>query len=62
MIPGEFLLYETEDGKTLVECWFVEDTLWLTQILMANWSWGQLPEIPNSSPSGLTRSSGDKSY
>ncbi|MCK9396053.1 MAG: hypothetical protein M0Q44_10730 [Methylobacter sp.] len=34
MIPGEFLLYETEDGKTRVECRFVEDTLWLTQALM----------------------------
>lgn len=35
MISGEFLLYETEDGKTRVECRFVEDTLWLTQALMA---------------------------
>lgn len=24
---GEFLLYETEDGRTRVECRFVEDTL-----------------------------------
>ena len=32
---GEFLLYQTEDGKTRVECRFVEDTLWLTQALMA---------------------------
>jgi hypothetical protein len=32
---GEFLLYETEDGSTRVECRFVEDTLWLTQALMA---------------------------
>jgi hypothetical protein len=35
MISGEFLLYEIEDGKTRVECRFVEDTLWLTQALMA---------------------------
>jgi len=35
MISGEFLLYETQDGKTRVECRFVEDTLWLTQALMA---------------------------
>lgn len=35
MISGEFLLYQTEDGKTRVECRFVEDTLWLTQALMA---------------------------
>jgi len=33
--PGEFLLYQTEDGRTRVECRFVEDTLWLTQALMA---------------------------
>ncbi|MES2264419.1 MAG: virulence RhuM family protein [Pseudomonadota bacterium] len=32
---GEFLLYETDDGRTRVECRFVEDTLWLTQALMA---------------------------
>ncbi len=35
MPPGEFLLYETEDGRTRVECRFVEDSLWLTQALMA---------------------------
>ena len=29
--PGEFLLYQTEDGRTRVECRFVEDSLWLTQ-------------------------------
>jgi hypothetical protein len=29
--PGEFLLYETEDGRTRVECRFVADTLWLPQ-------------------------------
>ncbi len=34
-MQGEFLLYETEDGRTRVECRFVEDTLWLTQALMA---------------------------
>jgi len=26
--PGEFLLYETEDGRTRVECRFVDDALW----------------------------------
>jgi hypothetical protein len=35
MIAGEFLLYETEDGRTRVECRFADDTLWLTQALMA---------------------------
>lgn len=34
--PGEFLLYETEDGRTRVECRFVADTLWLAQGGMAD--------------------------
>lgn len=33
--PGEFLLYETEDGRIRVACRFVQDSLWLTQALMA---------------------------
>ena len=33
--PGEFLLYETEDGHTRVECRFVAETLWLPQAGMA---------------------------
>ena len=32
----EFLLYETEDGRTRVECRFVDDSLWLPQALMAD--------------------------
>jgi len=32
---GEFLLYETEDGRTRVECRFEHDTLWLSQALIA---------------------------
>jgi hypothetical protein len=32
---NEFLLYETEDGRTRVECRFVDDSLWLSQALMA---------------------------
>ncbi len=32
---GEILLYETEDGKSRVECRFINETLWLTQALMA---------------------------
>lgn len=32
---GEFLLYESEDGKTRIECRFTEETLWLSQALMA---------------------------
>ncbi len=30
-ISGEFLLYETKDGRARVECRFVADTLWLPQ-------------------------------
>jgi hypothetical protein len=32
---GEFILYTTEDGRTRVECRFEEETLWLSQALMA---------------------------
>lgn len=32
---GEIVLYETEDGRSKVECRFVEDTIWLSQVLMA---------------------------
>lgn len=35
-IPGEFLLYETEDGRARVECRFVESSLWLSQAAMAD--------------------------
>lgn len=43
--PGEFLLYETEDGRTRVECRFVEDSLWLTQALMADLFQVKVPTI-----------------
>ena len=33
--PAEFLLYETEDGRARVECRFINDSLWLTQAMMA---------------------------
>lgn len=32
---GEVLLYTTPDGKTRVECRFEEETIWLSQALMA---------------------------
>lgn len=32
---GEVLLYQTEDGRTRVECRFEGETLWLTQAQMA---------------------------
>ena len=33
---NEFILYTTEDGKTRVECRFENETLWLSQALMAD--------------------------
>ena len=44
-VPGEFLLYETEDGRTRVECRFVEASLWLTQALMAQLFQVKVPTI-----------------
>lgn len=32
---GEMILYTTEDGRTRVECRFAEETLWMSQALMA---------------------------
>jgi len=33
--PGEFILYQTEDGRTRGECRFQNETIWLSQALMA---------------------------
>ncbi len=32
---GEIILYRTEDGRTRVECRFANETLWLSQALIA---------------------------
>ena len=32
---SEFILYQTEDGRTRIQCRFENETLWLTQKLMA---------------------------
>ena len=32
---GEILLYQTEDGRTRVECRFHDETIWLSQATMA---------------------------
>jgi hypothetical protein len=42
---AEFLLYETEDGCTRVKCRFADDTLWLTQALMAELFQVKVPTI-----------------
>lgn len=44
--PGEFLLYETEDGRTRVECRLADDSLWLSQATMA--------ELFQTSPQNIT--------
>jgi len=32
---GDFLLYQTEDGRTRIQCRFESETIWLTQALIA---------------------------
>jgi len=32
---GELILYQTEDGRTRIQCRFEQETVWLTQALMA---------------------------
>ncbi|MGO9110385.1 MAG: hypothetical protein ACLP9L_14275 [Thermoguttaceae bacterium] len=34
-LQGEIVLYQTEDGRTRVECRFAAETLWLSQALIA---------------------------
>ena len=43
---GEIVVYQTEDGRTRVECRFADETLWLTQALMA--------ELFQTSPQNIT--------
>lgn len=33
--PGEFILFQTEDGRTRIQCRLENETLWLTQALIA---------------------------
>jgi hypothetical protein len=33
---GEIILYQTEDGRTRIQCRFMNETVWLTQKLMAD--------------------------
>lgn len=42
---GEFLLYESDDGSTRIECRFVEESLWLTQAMMADLFQVKVPTI-----------------
>ncbi len=34
-LGGKFLLYQTEDGRTRIQCRFEVETIWLTQAQMA---------------------------
>ncbi len=42
---GELILYQTEDGRTGVECRFYDETLWLSQALMAELFQVSVPTI-----------------
>jgi hypothetical protein len=46
-VPGEFLLYRTEDGRSRLEIRFDGETLWLTQAQMA--------ELFQTSPQNITQ-------
>ena len=36
LLDSEFILYQTEDGRTRIQCRFVNEMVWLTQKLMAD--------------------------
>lgn len=42
---GQFLLYQTEDGKTRIECRFQADTIWLSQKQLAELFQTSVPNI-----------------
>lgn len=42
---GEILLYQTEDGRTRIECRFENETLWLSQAMMADLFQVTIPTI-----------------
>src|SRR3990172_2036784 len=43
---SEFLLYQTEDGRTRIQCRLENDTLWLTQ--------AQIAELFQTTPQNVT--------
>ena len=43
---SEIILYQTEDGRTRVQCRFVDETLWLTQ--------AQIAELFETTPQNVT--------
>jgi hypothetical protein len=42
---GEIVLYQTDDGRTRVECRFADETLWLSQALIADLFQVSLPTV-----------------
>lgn len=42
---GDIVLYQTEDGRTRVECRFAEETLWLSQAVIAELFQVSLPTV-----------------
>ncbi|WP_374682488.1 virulence RhuM family protein [Accumulibacter sp.] len=42
---SEFILYQTEDGRTRIQCRFDDETLWLTQIQIAELFQTTVPNI-----------------
>ena len=43
---GQFLLYQTEDGRTRIQCRFENESLWLTQ--------AQIAELFQTTPQNVT--------
>jgi len=42
---SELILYQTEDGRTRIQCRFEDETLWLTQAQMAELFQTSIPNI-----------------
>lgn len=42
---GEFLLYQTEDGQSRIECRFAGESIWLTQRMMADLFQTSIPNV-----------------
>ena len=42
---GEIILYQTEDGRTRIECRFEDETVWLSQALMSDLFQTSVPNI-----------------
>jgi hypothetical protein len=42
---SELILYQTEDGRTRIQCWFEDQTLWLSQAQMAELFQTSVPNI-----------------